>query len=210
MNLSQLKNSRALWLARERYRYAKWRFYRYKSKRPSVERMALRRKWWALYEQARDQRVNRDRQISAFDARAISKQGIERIVSEEGVVLHGYNDPAGHCTIGVGHLIHRGGCTASELARRLTRAQALQLLDDDLDRFEKAVREAVKVPVGQNEFDAMVSLAFNIGEGGFRGSTVVKRLSVGDRRGAADAFLMWDNPSMLRPRRERERRLFLS
>lgn len=66
MNLAQLKSSRALWLRRERYRHKKWAFYRYKSQRPLDERMKYRAKWWTLYEEARNARVNRDRQIASF------------------------------------------------------------------------------------------------------------------------------------------------
>lgn len=211
MNLAALKKSRALWLAREKYRLARWRWYRYRSKRPTAERMALRRKWWGLYEEAREQRVNRDRQI-AQGARAISRRGIDFIMREEGVVLDPYNDPAGYATIGVGHLLHLGAVTpADRIAwRGFTLDGALRLLDADLDRFEKTVREAVTARLEQWEFDALTSLSFNIGETGFRESTVVRRLNDGDRTGAADAMRMWDKPAMLKPRRERERALFLT
>jgi lysozyme len=57
---------------------------------------------------------------------------------------------------------------------------------------------------------AELSLCFNVGTGGFRSSTVVKRLNGGDFAGAADAILMWSKPSILVPRRRRERELFLN
>ena len=91
------------------------------------------------------------------------------------------------------------------------RALVERVLREDLaTRFEPAVRDAVRKPLKQHQFDALVSLAFNIGTGGFRRSTVVKRLNAGDFRGAADAILMWDKPSILIPRRRRERELFLN
>jgi lysozyme len=68
----------------------------------------------------------------------------------------------------------------------------------------------VKVPLTQNQFDALYSLCFNIGEGAFKKSTVVKRLNANDYKGAADAILMWNKPSVLEKRRKRERDLFLS
>jgi lysozyme len=74
---------------------------------------------------------------------------------------------------------------------RITAAQADAILAADLAKFEKAVSAALRVPVWQHEFDACVSLAFNIGGGAFGKSSVVSRLNRGDRAGAAAAFLMW-------------------
>jgi lysozyme len=55
-----------------------------------------------------------------------------------------------------------------------------------------------------------MSLCFNIGADNFRQSTVLKKLNTGDYRGAADAFMMWSKPEVLRQRRIKERALFLS
>ena len=74
----------------------------------------------------------------------------------------------------------------------------------DLAPFEAAVVKAVTAPLTQNQFDACVSLAFNIGATGFAGSTVVHKLNAGDIDGAADAFLMWVRPPELRLRRDGE------
>ena len=80
--------------------------------------------------------------------------------------------------------------------------------------FEPGVLQALLRAPRQCEFDAMVCLAYNVGVRNFRGSSVVRRLNLGDTRGAADAFLMWDKAagkSMkgLRRRRAAERALFL-
>jgi lysozyme len=64
--------------------------------------------------------------------------------------------------------------------------------------------------VPQHQFDAMVSLCFNIGQGGFAGSTVAREAKAGRTQAAGDAFRKWGNPSILKPRRERERTLFLT
>lgn len=140
-----------------------------------------------------------------------SKRGLAFVAREEGLVLHPYNDSEGHATIGVGHLLHRGPVTAADRARwaHFTRAQALGLLERDIAVAERAVRQ-VRVKLNRNEFDALVSLTFNIGVGGFLGSTVKRRLDEGDRRGAANAILMWRIPAVLLPRRRRERALFLT
>lgn len=140
-----------------------------------------------------------------------SAAGVRALTVAEGCVLHPYNDSAGHATIGVGHLIHRGPVTTAdrERFRGFDLADATAMLRRDLARFERAVDAAVRIPVSQGEFDALVSLAFNIGEDGFAKSTVVRRLNAGDRKGAADAFLMWRVPPELLPRRKRERAAFL-
>jgi lysozyme len=149
------------------------------------------------------------------DVTRLSASGLNFIMGEEGYVPYAYNDPAGHATFGVGHLLHRGPVTAHDQAIWGTRSNpkprslVLSVFAADLEKYVDAVNAAVKVEKSQKMEDAMVSLAFNIGTGGFAGSTVVKRLNAGDRNGAANAFLLWDNPSILRPRRERERNLFL-
>jgi hypothetical protein len=90
----------------------------------------------------------------------------------------------------------------------------MRLLREDVAKFEaavnRAVGEAALDELGQRAFDAMLSLAFNIGATGFEGSTVVRRARAGDRMGAADAFLLWRRPAVLLPRRRRERAVFLS
>lgn len=91
----------------------------------------------------------------------------------------------------------------------VTRGEAEDIFARDLAPFEAAVNGAATVPVTQDQFDALVSLAFNIGAHGFAGSTVVHKLNLGDLAGAADAFLMWVHPPELRARREAERAQFL-
>jgi lysozyme len=87
----------------------------------------------------------------------------------------------------------------------------LRILREDLGkRFEPAVRDTIKTPLKDHQFDALVSFAFNIGTGGFRDSTVAKRLNAKDFAGAADAMLMWRRPPEIVPRRRRERELFLN
>lgn len=159
----------------------------------------------------------------------LSVKGINAIIREEGSIPYAYEDPdhgphgnlKGWATFGVGHLIepkHRG-VTAADRKKWGSKqnpkpALVRPTLKDDLKDFERAVRVAVKPALRQHEFDALVSLAFNIGIGGFTSSTVVRELNKGRGEGnfrrAADAILRWDNPAMLRPRREREKHLFLT
>lgn len=146
----------------------------------------------------------------------VSDGGLTFLVGEEGSIPYAYNDPSGFATFGVGHLIGRRRVTPEDAAMWGSKAhprpdRVLPTLRRDLASFEAAVTDAVHVPLNANEFDALVSLAFNIGVGAFRGSTLVKRLNAGDRPGAAAAFLMWANSAgkpILLGRRKRERELF--
>lgn len=95
-----------------------------------------------------------------------------------------------------------------------TEAEATAALLREIAKFETAVNTSVTVEINQNEFDAMVSLAYNIGVAGFKRSSVLKRLNKGDRTGAARAFHMWNRGGGrvlkgLVSRRAREAALFL-
>lgn len=69
--------------------------------------------------------------------------------------------------------------------------QAEAALRKEVSKFEDAVNAGVKFTPTQNQFDAMVSLAYNIGAAGFTGSTVLRKANQGDYQGAANAFNMW-------------------
>lgn len=201
----------ALWQGRKQFRYRRWRRY-VKTRRVGDP---LREKWFALYKSAGLEVRGARWQLSRLPVTHLNAEGIEHLIREEGVRNAPYNDSAGHCTVGVGHLLHKGNCTAYDSQRfTLTDAEVREVLRKDIARFERAVRKAflgkAALKATQPRFNACVSLAFNIGEGGFASSTVKKKIRAGDRMAAADAFLMWSSPLELRPRRERERRLFLS
>ena len=102
----------------------------------------------------------------------MSEKGKELLAKWEGSILHVYNDAVGLPTIGVGHLLTRDELTSGKIyiqgqlvryANGLTQQQALDLLGQDLDKFEKVINESVTVNLSQNQFDALVSFAFNVG-----------------------------------------------
>jgi lysozyme len=140
----------------------------------------------------------------------MSMAGREHLIREEGSRLVAYKDSVGVWTIGIGHSSRAGSPPVPRAGMTITKEQEHEILERDLARFEKAVNDAVKVPISQAQFDALVSLAFNIGIGGFKDSTVVARLNAGDHLGAADAILMWRKPPEIRGRRGREYALFKS
>lgn len=146
----------------------------------------------------------------------LSDNGHTLIKGFEGLSLKAYPDAHGY-SIGYGHFI---GTDPSLASRTISRAEADALFDQDVRKFETAV-SFVTPQARQHEFDAMVSLAYNIGtgntttkQGGFAGSTVAKRHNAGDREGAADAFRMWNKSQGvvhqgLVARREKERNFYL-
>ncbi|WP_342753793.1 lysozyme [Pantoea sp. MBD-2R] len=143
----------------------------------------------------------------------ISDKGIRFLKAEEGERLTGYLDVVGIPTIGVGHTGTVDGIAVS-VGMKIDAEKSTELLLLDLDVVERAIKRQVTMALTQNQYDALCSLIFNIGTGAFSGSTVRRKLNEGDYQGAADAFLMWKRAgsatSILLPRRERERKLFLS
>ena len=142
----------------------------------------------------------------------ISENGIEFIRQLEGEKLTAYPDIVEIWTIGVGHT---GFVDGKPVARgmAITKEKSKEILTADLKRFESAVNDAVKVTLTQNQFDALVSLAFNIGEGAFARSTLVNKLNAGDKKGAAEQFLVWKNAGGrvsqgLLNRRQKEKAMF--
>ncbi len=142
----------------------------------------------------------------------ISNKGRDFIKGFESLRLVAYPDPA---TGGKPWTIGWGHTKGVKPGDRITQEQAEQFLSDDLAVFELSVNSVINRPMTQNQFDAMVSLAFNIGGPEFAGSTLVKKFNAGDVLGAADQFPRWKfgngkvMPGLVR-RRAAERETFLS
>lgn len=146
----------------------------------------------------------------------VSSRGIAFIKNEEGFASHAYADGKSALgtqlySIGYGHQIVSGdGLTPQSI---LTPEQAEFLLQQDIVARERAIMKSVRVPLKQNQFDALASLAFNIGIAAFQSSTLVKKLNAGDYKGALAEFVVWNKSggkvnSALVARRKREADLF--
>jgi len=142
----------------------------------------------------------------------ISANGVDFIKGFEGLSLKAYKalPTEKYWTIGYGHY----GADVSP-GMVITEAQAEAMLTVDLGSYCRAVDQSVTFNKTQNQFDAMTSLCYNIGTGGFRGSTLVTKLNKGDVKGAADEFLKWTKSGGvviqgLVTRRKKERALFLN
>jgi lysozyme len=138
--------------------------------------------------------------------------GIALIKDFEGCELAAYQDTGGIWTIGVGH-------TPAEPGQTITEDQADALLQGDVSYAEIAVKAAIRVVTNDNQLAAMTSLAFNIGVGAFRASSVLRRHNEANFPAAADAFLLWDKAHVdgqllvlggLLRRRQVERALYLT
>lgn len=104
----------------------------------------------------------------------------------EGLYLKSYLCPADVWTIGYGHT---KGVKPKQV---ITEEQANQYLLDDLQVSLGAVNRLVKVKLSQNQFDALVSFTFNLGQGALAGSTLLRKLNSGDYEGAANEFPKWN------------------
>lgn len=144
-----------------------------------------------------------------------SANGRAFLEREEGEVLRWYRDFAGIPTIGVGHRILPTDPWKEGDA--ISQDECDALLENDLRVTESCVN-SFTTNIGQNMFDALVSLGFNIGTGAERVSSVSQRMRDGGYLSAADHFLDWDKTTIngelvfsakLLARRQRERALFL-
>ncbi|MGF1453850.1 MAG: lysozyme [Alphaproteobacteria bacterium] len=143
-----------------------------------------------------------------------NESGVDLIKRFEGCRLEAYLCPAGVWTVGYGH-------TGADVRAgvRITEDRAEELLREDLQRFEDAVERLVMVPINPNEFSALVSLTYNIGEGNFSKSSCLRYLNQGNRAEAANRIELWNKARVngeltvlegLVRRRAAEKALFLT
>jgi lysozyme len=110
-----------------------------------------------------------------------------------GIVAHeGYSDVAYIPVPGDVPTIGFGTTGNVKLGDKINPIRALDRALVDIQQFEGALKECVKVPLSQNEYDAYISLTYNIGAKAFCSSTLVKKLNAGDYDGACKEILRWD------------------
>ena len=144
----------------------------------------------------------------------LSQKGIDFIVSFEGKhrALGDGRYIAYRCPAGV-WTIHAGVTEGVKPGMVVTEAEGSAMFYRELAKFEDAVTRLVTVPLNQNEFDALVSFAYNCGEGALARSSILKQLNAGNREAAARGFALWNRgggrvlPGLVR-RRAAEAALF--
>ena len=119
---------------------------------------------------------------------AYSDQGFTLTKQFEGLELNSYQDQGGVWTIGYGHT-SRSVCGG----QTITEDQADQLLASDVAGAVTSVNRAVTSGISQNQFDAMVDFAFNLGAASLLTSTLLRFVNSGDFASAAPEFLKWDH-----------------
>jgi len=110
-----------------------------------------------------------------------------------GIITHeGYRDTAYIPVPGDVPTIGFGTTAGVKMGDRITPPKALDRALTDIQQFEATIKQCVKVPLAQHEFDAYVSLTYNIGGRAFCSSTLVRKLNAGDYEGACKEILRWD------------------
>jgi lysozyme len=144
--------------------------------------------------------MNARTKVAALGASAVLMVGL---AMEEDFVGRAYQDIVGIWTIGF------GTTEGVKPGDTITPVQALQRKLADVQKFEGALKQCVKVELHQHEYDAFLSLAYNIGPSAFCKSTLVRKLNAGDYAGACTEILRWNKAGGrvvkgLANRRERE------
>lgn len=121
--------------------------------------------------------------------------GYKLIQKFEGLKLNAYQDSVGIWTIGFGNITYENG-TKVKKGDKITQQRAEELFKYFADRFASNIDTKVTVPITQNQFNAIVSLAYNIGVGAFSSSTLLKKLNkCSSDPTIRNEFLRWVNAS---------------
>jgi lysozyme len=116
----------------------------------------------------------------------LSKGGADFVKKYEGCRLNAYKCPAGVWTIGY------GSTAGVKEGQVISQAQAEALFDKDIQRFVDGVNQAVKVELNQNQFDALVSFAYNCGVGALQKSTLLEYVNKRQFDKASVEFEKWN------------------
>lgn len=148
----------------------------------------------------------------------LSNKGFEMLANFEGFRSNPYRDSKGIPTIGYGNTYYLDGSKVKMSDPPISRDEAKQLKmaivnKDFTPVVNRLLEKQIKAgQVNQNMFDALISLAYNIGVGALAKSSVIRHLKNGDKQASANAFLLWKNAGgkpILLSRRQRERSVFL-
>ena len=121
-----------------------------------------------------------------------SEKGLQIIKNFEGLRLSAYRDVSGVWTIGYGSTRYHDGKRVKPGDKLASEAQADALLRNTVGQYEDAVNKFVKVPLNQNQFDALVSFTYNEGTGALEESTLLTQLNQKNYTAAASHFMAWD------------------
>lgn len=148
---------------------------------------------------------------------SISLMGVEELVHSEGLKLCPYLDSVKIPTIGIGSTFYKDGKKVTMQDKCLTKEEAMDLAMYTINKiFLPGVLKVVKVPQNQNQIDALVNLAYNIGVGALSKSTLIKRINArATKDEISAAWRMWNKAGGkviqgLTNRREREIKMYFA
>ena len=147
-----------------------------------------------------------------MEIKRVSRNGLDFIGKEEGLRLKPYLCSAKVPTIGYGSTYYEDGTKVKMTDPAITKERAEQLFLNTLKHYEMCIYTSTRDDINQNQFDALVSLCYNIGTHAFKKSTLLKRVNKNPNGpDVEDAFLMWRNAGgkpILLGRRQREYKLY--
>jgi len=144
----------------------------------------------------------------------VSKNGLDLIKEFESFKSKPYLCPSQKATIGFGSTYYPDGKKVTLQDKEITEEKAFEILEYIANKdFGSNINKVVKVPLNQNQFDALVSFAYNIGNGNFNSSTLLRWLNQGNYKEASMQLLKWDKSkgivlNGLTKRRKAEKELF--
>jgi lysozyme len=128
-------------------------------------------------------------------SRHINQKSLDLIKSFEGFYPRAYKCPAGVWTIGYGTTSTKAGGHDDGTIHDgmvVTVGEAEEFLRQDLEHFERVVDDLVRVDINDDMFGALVSFAYNCGEGNLKSSTLLRKLNDGEYDEASEQFLRWN------------------
>jgi len=123
----------------------------------------------------------------------LSQKGLDLLVELEGLQLYPYLCPAGIPTIGLGNTFYENGTKVTMQDKPISKEEAYRLFFLIATKFEKTLNSVLPSDLTQNQFDALFCFCYNVGQGAFKKSTLLRRVlnNPNDVGGITQAFLMW-------------------
>lgn len=139
----------------------------------------------------------------------LNKEGLDFISLLEGIKLKPYKDSKGIWTIGIGSTYLENNSKVKSTTKDLTLNEVYTLFTITSKQYENAVNNFVKIPITQNQFNALFALCYNIGIDGFKTSTVLKRINLKDtQENITEGWMRWIKQKELISRRKKEINLY--
>ncbi len=149
-----------------------------------------------------------------MEIKKLDQKGIDFLIKEEGIILHPYLDSVSIPTISVGCTYYPNGTKVRMTDPPISMDKAIDIFKNVLKEFELTVYSTTRDDITQNQFNALVSICYNIGTGAFKKSTLLKKVNANPNDlTVTDAFKLWSKAGgkpILLDRRIRESHLYFT